>query len=175
MVENADLVHLKSRTSTSNAVQQFKGCWQNRTGIHSIAIVPLRSFCHLQAGENVLIIPTGNHTQVCLPVAIFESFILQIMSGLALGEEGESNVLITDTESGSSEEASGSEDEVSSWISWFCSLKGNEFFCEVDEDYIQDDFNLSGLSSLVRFQLTIPWRLLLHVCSMYVTNNHARD
>ena len=58
---------------------------------------------------------------------------------------------ITDTESGSSEEASGSEEDVASWISWFCSLKGNEFFCEVEENFIQDDFNLSGLSSQVQY------------------------
>ena len=55
----------------------------------------------------------------------------------------------SDTESGTSEEPSGSEEDVASWISWFCSLKGNEFFCEIEEDYIQDDFNLSGLCSQV--------------------------
>jgi len=42
-----------------------------------------------------------------------------------------------------------SEEEDMSWIQWFCSLKGNEFFCEIDEDFIQDDFNLTSLRPLV--------------------------
>lgn len=35
------------------------------------------------------------------------------------------------------------------WISSFCSLRGNEYFVEIPEDFIEDEFNLTGLQSLV--------------------------
>lgn len=56
---------------------------------------------------------------------------------------------ISESETYDSEDLSESEGDDTTWIQWFCNLRGNEFFCEVDEDYIQDDFNLSGLSQHV--------------------------
>ncbi|KAJ1657997.1 casein kinase 2 regulatory subunit [Dispira simplex] len=35
------------------------------------------------------------------------------------------------------------------WAEWFLYLKGNEYFVEIDEDYIADRFNLTGLSQEV--------------------------
>jgi hypothetical protein len=40
-------------------------------------------------------------------------------------------------------------DYANSWTSWFLGCKGNEYFCEIDEDYITDRFNLTYLNNEV--------------------------
>jgi hypothetical protein len=50
---------------------------------------------------------------------------------------------------GSNSDTSEEHSEDTTWVTWFCSIKGNEFFCEVDEEYLADTFNLSGLKDEV--------------------------
>ena len=47
-------------------------------------------------------------------------------------------------------ETTGSEDDAS-WITWFVNSRGNDFYCEVEEAFVQDDFNLTGLTSQVPY------------------------
>ncbi|XP_061165502.1 casein kinase II subunit beta-like [Saccostrea echinata] len=58
------------------------------------------------------------------------------------------------------------------WIPQFCKQKGNEFFCEVDDDFISDEFNLQGLRQRVRhFQRALDIILDLDVIRLPMTDD----
>ena len=70
-----------------------------------------------------------------------------------LFEEEEENLVEDNENSGSSSSSDdGSNNdkrfpvaEPTDWIHWFCKLKGNEYFVEVDEDFIKKEENLEGI------------------------------
>lgn len=41
------------------------------------------------------------------------------------------------------------------WIDLFLGIKGNEYFCDIDDDYIRDRFNLTGLNQEVSKMATL--------------------
>lgn len=45
--------------------------------------------------------------------------------------------------------SSDEEDFPETWIASFCSVIGHEYFAEVSEEFIEDDFNLTGLATFV--------------------------
>eukprot|EP00745_Piridium_sociabile_P034443 TRINITY_DN59196_c0_g1_i2.p1 TRINITY_DN59196_c0_g1~~TRINITY_DN59196_c0_g1_i2.p1 ORF type:complete len:264 (-),score=20.97 TRINITY_DN59196_c0_g1_i2:241-1032(-) len=52
-------------------------------------------------------------------------------------------------EDSSPEQSTSELSEDRTWIEWHCQNKSNEFLVEVDEDYVQDDFNLTGIAGMV--------------------------
>lgn len=58
-------------------------------------------------------------------------------------------------------------DAQETWISSFCGLMGHEYFAEVAEDFIEDDFNLTGLQAQVpmyKEALEVCFVALSHHC-----------
>ncbi|KAJ6237173.1 casein kinase ii subunit beta [Anaeramoeba flamelloides] len=49
----------------------------------------------------------------------------------------------------SSSDSDSSQDEYD-WVENFCDMHGNEFFCLIDEEYVNSNFNLTGLRQQVR-------------------------
>lgn len=73
---------------------------------------------------------------------------LQLLTG-AFSAALEEALQIEDAKVGVRDAMSSSSQAAESWISAFCSLVGHEYFAEVSEDFIEDDFNLTGLQSQV--------------------------
>lgn len=59
-----------------------------------------------------------------------------------------------------------------SWIASFCSLLGHEYFAEVTEEFIEDDFNLTGLQTQVAMykdalEVSLSFFSFFFFCSEY--------
>lgn len=52
-------------------------------------------------------------------------------------------------ENGNDQYTDSSSDFTEYWIDLFLGIRGNEYFCDIDDDYIRDRFNLTGLNQEV--------------------------
>lgn len=55
----------------------------------------------------------------------------------------------SDHDHGNEQYTDSSSDFTEYWIDLFLGIKGNEYFCDIDDDYIRDRFNLTGLNQEV--------------------------
>ena len=65
--------------------------------------------------------------------------------GEGLVEENENSASSSSSDDGSNNDKRFPVEEPKDWIHWFCKLKGNEYFVEVDEDFIKKEENLEGI------------------------------
>lgn len=77
------------------------------------------------------------------------------------------NILDQDEETINQNDSSDREDyhdqEEGGWISWFCQLEGNEFFVEIDDDFLRNNSNMFGLrKSFKDYNTYIKFLLLQH-------------
>jgi len=70
-----------------------------------------------------------------------------------LGLEDNENVVIDENDSNSDNRFP--EVNEGGWISWFCQLEGNEFFVEIDEDFIKNKKNLIGIKNCKEYINTL--------------------
>ena len=57
------------------------------------------------------------------------------------------------------------------WISWFCGLHGNNVFCEIDKQFIEDSFNLFGLKNFISKDFNKVLYTILDRCIVKTTNS----
>lgn len=63
-----------------------------------------------------------------------------------IGRAAEAVEQLSDTDESDSDDATQSDEP--NWVSWFCSLRGNEFFCEVRQTLLRSRFGLgSGVTN----------------------------
>ncbi|CAL1700795.1 unnamed protein product [Somion occarium] len=85
------------------------------------------------------------------PPANIEPIGVEVEEEEVTGGVGEGDEIMEDAQAQEGEYSSSTPTSTLTWISWFCSLPGHEYFCEVAEDFIEDDFNLTGLNAMVPF------------------------